>query len=131
MANLTVTLATIAAMVFTWSAHKAIANRRKHGVSFEEAVTALQGWRHGASDGHMKKLRQSDMRAEYDFSKGVRGKYVPRLSQGSNVVVLDADVAALYPDSKSVSVALRKLAGLQTRYKRVTRSRPKKAQQSR
>ena len=71
------------------------------------------------------------MRAEYDFSKGVRGKYVPRLSQGSNVVVLDADVAALYPDSKSVSVALRKLAGLQTRYKRVTRSRPKKAQQSR
>jgi len=52
------------------------------------------------------------MRAEYDFSKGVRGKYIARIATGSNVVVLDADVAARFPDSKSVNEALRKLAGL-------------------
>jgi hypothetical protein len=53
------------------------------------------------------------MRPEYDFSKGERGKYLARLIKGANVVVLDADVAAVYRDSKSVNAALRKLAGLQ------------------
>jgi len=58
------------------------------------------------------------MRAEYDFSKGERGKYLARLVKGANVVVLDADVAAVYRDSKSVNSALRKLAGLQKPRKR-------------
>jgi len=49
------------------------------------------------------------MREEYDFSKGVRGKYAERFSQGSNVVVLDPDVADAFPDSKSVNKALRAL----------------------
>jgi hypothetical protein len=53
------------------------------------------------------------MRPEYDFSKGERGKHLARLIKGANVVVLDADVAAVYRDSKSVNSALRKLAGLQ------------------
>jgi hypothetical protein len=53
-----------------------------------------------------------DMRPEYDFSEGVRGKYVSRLAQGSNVVVLDEDVAAMFPDSASVNEALRALAGI-------------------
>jgi hypothetical protein len=52
------------------------------------------------------------MRPEYDFSRGERGKYLARLVKGANVVVLDADVAAVYRDSKSVNSALRKLAGL-------------------
>jgi len=59
-----------------------------------------------------KKAEPPDMRAEYDFSKGVRGKYIARLAAGSNAVVLDADVAAHFPDSKSVNDALRKAAGL-------------------
>ncbi len=59
-----------------------------------------------------KKPESPEMRAEYDFSKGVRGKYIARIATGSNVVVLDADVAARFPDSKSVNEALRKLAGL-------------------
>ena len=50
------------------------------------------------------------MRDEYDFSKGVRGKYSERFSQGSNVVVLDPDVADVFPDSESVNKALRALA---------------------
>jgi hypothetical protein len=50
------------------------------------------------------------MRREYDFSGGVRGKYAKRYAAGSNVVVLDPDVAALFPDSEAVNSALRALA---------------------
>jgi hypothetical protein len=50
----------------------------------------------------------SELRAEYDFSKGVRGKYAKRLAvEGSNVVVLDADVAKAFPTSEAVNDALR------------------------
>jgi hypothetical protein len=48
-----------------------------------------------------------EMREEYDFSKGVRGKYAERFRQGSNVVVLDPDVAAEFPTRESVNKALR------------------------
>jgi hypothetical protein len=49
------------------------------------------------------------MRPEYDFSGGVRGKYVERYGKGSNVVLLDPEVAAAFPDSDSVNDALRAL----------------------
>ncbi len=49
------------------------------------------------------------MRPEYDFSKGVRGKYARRLKPGSQIVVLDADVAAAFGDAKAVNRALRTL----------------------
>ena len=49
-----------------------------------------------------------EMRAEYDFSKGVRGKYHKRLAkEGSNVVILEPDIAKAFPDSASVNEALR------------------------
>jgi hypothetical protein len=51
-----------------------------------------------------------DMFHEYDFSNGMRGKYVDRLAKGSNVVVLDPDVAEIFTDSESVKQALRALA---------------------
>jgi hypothetical protein len=47
---------------------------------------------------------------EYDFSGGVRGKYVGRFRKGCNVVVLEPDVAQVFPDSESVNQALRALA---------------------
>lgn len=50
------------------------------------------------------------MRAEYDldYSKAVRGKYYKRLmKEGSNVVILDRDIAKAFPDSASVNSALR------------------------
>ena len=50
------------------------------------------------------------MHREYDFSRGVRGKYAKRYAKGSNVVVLDPDVAKLYPDAEAVNRALRALA---------------------
>jgi hypothetical protein len=50
------------------------------------------------------------MRPEYDFSGDVRGKYLPRLAKGANVVVLDRDMAKVFPTSKAVNDALRVLA---------------------
>lgn len=49
---------------------------------------------------------------EYDFRGGVRGKYAARYAAGSNVVVLDSDVAAVFPDAAAVNDALRALAGI-------------------
>lgn len=46
---------------------------------------------------------------EYDFSQGVRGKYVQRFAEGSNVVVLSPEIADIFPDSESVNQALRLL----------------------
>jgi hypothetical protein len=63
----------------------------------------------------MKKVedeQQDELRPEYDFSqlKGrVRGKYVERYREGTNVVLLDPDVAAAFPDAKAVNEALRLL----------------------
>ena len=54
----------------------------------------------------------SEMLDEYDFSGGVRGKYAGRFAQGVNVIVLDPDVAEVFPDSESVNQALRALAGI-------------------
>jgi len=50
------------------------------------------------------------MRDEYDFSKAVRGKYAERFAKGSNVIVLDPDVAEVFRDPKAVNGALRLLA---------------------
>jgi hypothetical protein len=54
-------------------------------------------------------------RREYDFSKGVRGKYASRLKPGSQIVVLDPDVAAAFGTAKAVNRALRTLIGLPRR----------------
>ena len=59
--------------------------------------------------------RDPDMLEDYDFSQGVRGKYVERFKQGSNVVVLSPDVAEMFPDSESVNNALRLLADVANR----------------
>lgn len=75
----------------------------------------------------------AQMRAEYDFdySKAVRGKYYKRLlKEGSNVVVLDRDVAKAFPDSASVNKALRSVLEGKRRRRltaRSTRTRAKAA----
>lgn len=63
-------------------------------------------------ESNMKKQtkRVSDMRAEYDFSKGVRGKYAKRYAQGTNVVLLAPDVAKVFPTAEAVNESLRALA---------------------
>lgn len=48
-----------------------------------------------------------ELLAEYDFSRAVVGKYAARYARGTNIVVLEPDVAKLFPDSESVNRALR------------------------
>ena len=64
-----------------------------------------------------------DMRPEYDFSGGVRGKFYKEYMKGTNVVLLDPDVAEVFPDSRTVNEALRVLAQL---VKRQAKSKPRK-----
>ena len=55
---------------------------------------------------------EDELRPEYDFSNmagGVRGKYVERYRTGTNVVLLDPDVAKAFPTNASVNEALRLL----------------------
>ena len=56
-----------------------------------------------------------DLRSEYDFSAGVRGKHHQNYQAGTNVVFLDADVAKAFKDSESVNQALRLLLDLAKR----------------
>jgi len=57
----------------------------------------------------MKKEGNDELRKEYDFSKGVRGKYADRFAEGTKLVLLDPDVAQAFPTAKSVNAALRSL----------------------
>jgi hypothetical protein len=59
-----------------------------------------------------------DMLPEYDFSNAVRNKYAKRYAEGTNLILLEPDLAAEFPDSKSVTRALR--AYLKSRSKRRT-----------
>ncbi len=65
---------------------------------------------------------------EFDYSKGVRGKYYRQLlAQGANVVVLDADIAEAFHDSAAVNTALRSLLDLTRATQRLTRRSGKPA----
>jgi hypothetical protein len=57
----------------------------------------------------IKNPEADELRPEYDFSSGVRGKHHAAYRAGTNVVLLDADVAKAFPDSSSVNRALRML----------------------
>lgn len=77
-----------------------------------------------------RRTAASDMRPEYDFSNAVRGKFHKRYIAGSNVVVLDPDVAANFKNATAVNDALRGLlkvahesVGLATRSTRTARKR--------
>ena len=50
-----------------------------------------------------------EMRPEYDFSDGVRGKYYEAYKQSTNIIVLEPDVAEVFRDSAAVNEALRLL----------------------
>ena len=50
------------------------------------------------------------MKKEYDFSNAVRGKYAEKYNQGTNLVLLDPDVAKVFRTPAQVNEALRALA---------------------
>jgi hypothetical protein len=54
--------------------------------------------------------RDNEMRDHYDFTDGVRGKYARKYAEGTNVVVLDPDVARLFPNREAVNETLRAVA---------------------
>jgi len=63
---------------------------------------------------------EDELRPEYDFSKmkgGVKGKYIERYRAGTNLVLLDFDVAQVFPTSDSVNEALRLLMQIAQRQK--------------
>ena len=59
---------------------------------------------------HADRVAMQMNAARYDFSQGVRGKYAQRYARGSNVVVLEPDVAKVFPNADVVNSSLRSLA---------------------
>ena len=60
-----------------------------------------------------KPPKDSDtVRPEYDFSKGVRGKHAARYAEGTNVVVMEADVAREFRTTEQVNETLRAVSKL-------------------
>src|SRR5258705_255521 len=135
------------ALGFSWDSRKAAGTERKHGVSFEgcyrlrrsSVTSSVATTRESSTLGSppvengpsMKKATKGtrtkkvsrrngddEMRPEYDFSGGVRGKYAKRYAEGTNLILLEPDLAAEFPDAQSVSPALR--AFLKSRSKRRT-----------
>jgi hypothetical protein len=69
-----------------------------------------------------QQVREDDrdtMRPEYDFSRGVRGATAARYREGTNIIVLDPSLLDVFPDSDAVNEALRALAPVLRRRKRV------------
>jgi hypothetical protein len=64
------------------------------------------------NQGIMERPREknNEILREYDFSQGVRGKYARPARRGSNVVVLEPDVAKVIPNAEAVNSSLRSLA---------------------
>jgi uncharacterized DUF497 family protein len=124
------------ALLFAWDPQKATTNVAKHGVTFDEASTVFQDTLsatigdplHSEDEdrfvliGHSHRNRilvvvhteRGDRirLVEYDFSEGVRGKYAKRYAEGTNVVVLDPDVAEYFRDHQAVNDSLRSLIGI-------------------
>ena len=67
--------------------------------------------------------RDNGMRDHYDFTGGVRGKYARRYAEGTNVVMLDPDVARVFPNREAVNETLRAVAQIvQIQERRRTRA---------
>jgi hypothetical protein len=90
------------------------------------------GWQLDMNGDNMKKNKRNarplgsdedTMRPEYDFSKAVRGVTAARYAEGTNVVLLDPDVAEIFPDTRAVNEALRTIARLT---RKASRQRPRK-----
>jgi len=68
----------------------------------------------------MKRIQKNpDTLEEYDFSKGVQGKYAKSYAEGTNVVIIEPDVAKVFPDHDSVNQALRSLVEIIRRHKKL------------
>jgi len=70
----------------------------------------------------LKPPKEKDtLRPEYDFSKGIRGKHAVRYAQGTNVVVLEPDVAREFRTTDEVNETLRAVSKLRRQQRKRTR----------
>ena len=84
----------------------------RNQTDFELSVHEQLRWAKGKSMKARKNKATDDLRPDYDFdySKGVRGKYHQQLMDvGSNIVIIDPDLASIFHDSAAVNEALRLL----------------------
>jgi hypothetical protein len=76
-----------------------------------------------------KSEKDDDLRPEYELSallkEGVQGKYAKRFQEGANLVLLDPDIAAAFPNDEAVNTALRLVMQLQKLPKSRKRGVPK------
>ena len=66
---------------------------------------------------------KDEIRPEYrreDLGKGVRGKYMARVSKGTNLILLNEDVAKAFPTTEAVNEALAGLLALTAQTARIT-----------
>ena len=72
---------------------------------------SVQDWQRQTREENMNKKQNEavEMLDEYDFTGGVRGKYIDRVAKRKNVITLEPDVAEVFTDSESVNQALRGL----------------------
>ncbi len=127
------------ALTFEWDPRKDSGNRRKHDVGFDEALTVFadplgrivttRGTKKAARKATPTRARvaENDILPEYDFSRGRPNPYAKRLAHDSVIVVLDPDVARLFPDAATVNDALRALARIAKRTPRRARSKRRTA----
>jgi uncharacterized DUF497 family protein len=102
-------------LLFEWDPSKAKINIKIHGISFDEVRRCV-----------MKKMpKDLEMLEEYDFSQGIQGKYAAKYARGTNVVVIEPDVARVFPHHDSVNQALRSLAEIIKRQKKLANKEPK------
>ena len=74
----------------------------------------------------MKRMQKDpDLLEEYDFSQGVQGKYAARFREGTNLVLLDRDIAEAFPSDEAVNTALRLVMQLKKLPRSEKRSGPK------
>ncbi len=77
-------------------------------------------------DGKEESMKKADpntndeIREEYDFSKGERRKYARQYAEGTNVVILDPEIAREFPTSESVNQALRSLLPVIRNHRKAT-----------
>src|SRR5437762_6747458 len=89
-----------------------IACCRPYGTRRQISASSARDSRADENDRLMNKARErnNEMLREYDFSQGIHGKYARRYAKGSKVVVLEPDVAKVFPNAQVVNSSLRSLA---------------------
>lgn len=65
-------------------------------------------------------MKNTEILSEYDFSKGKRGKYAKQYATGTNLIVLEPDVAKVFKDAATVNETLRAIAKIAFRKKKQT-----------